>query len=77
MKKIIAIIMAMLLVTSVTVALAGGAKDVNPEADAGLIEFTQEKGSQDIESAYDGEQIRIECKFMKPIVERGEYDRVK
>lgn len=77
MKKIVAILMAMLLVMSVTIALAGGAKDVNPEADAGLTEFTQEKGSQDIESAYDDEQIRIECKFAKPVVERGEYDRVK
>jgi len=77
MKKIVAILMAMIMVMSVTAVVAGGAKDVNPEADAGLIEFTQEKGSQDIESAYDGEQIHIECKFTKPIVERGEYDRVK
>ena len=77
MKKIVAILMAMVMVMSVTVAFVGGAKDVNPEADAGLTEVTQEKGSQDIKSAYDGEQICFKCKFAKPIVERGEYDRVK
>ncbi len=77
MKKIVAVLVAMLMVMSVTVALAGGAKDVNPEADAGLTEVTQEKGSQDIKSVYDGEQICFKCKFAKPIVERGEYDRVK
>ena len=77
MKKKEAVLMAMVMVMSVTVALAGGAKDVNPEADAGLAEVTQEKGSQDIKSVYDGEQICFKCKFAKPIVERGEYDRVK
>jgi hypothetical protein len=77
MKKTIGIVMVLLMLMSVTVAWAGNAKDVNSEAGAGLTKVIQEKGSPDTESAYDGEQIRIECKFAKPIVEKGEYDKVK
>ncbi|NOQ32928.1 MAG: hypothetical protein GQ567_01820 [Methanosarcinales archaeon] len=77
MKKIIGIVMALLMLMSVTVALADKAKDVNSEAGVGLTKVTQEKGSHEIESAYDGEQIRIECEFAKPLFEKGEYDKVK
>ena len=52
-------------------------ESVDVDLDVEVTKIAQEnKSSQNIVSAYDDEQIRIECEFTKPMIKRGEYERV-